>query len=383
MRLITEEEDVLLQKISSYKAQIEKEELDMITYESQVNGYTTAKRERDSKIFVFSIIEAIVVLYILAFAVFMIAFNQLILGSALFFGSGGIGFICLIYSGFYIVNLLKYFCAVSNLSLFKKLANSWGIDSIVEEEKKNRRLLSESRRNVEHHKIVKAELEQEYNELRNELDDEFENRTGRYAKDVYNPQNEIFEKVNSISGNSKFKVDIKDDTFFGNSTDFQSVNNFIADNSDASEFYKLQAEYFKLSSERIDLEEDSVIYNISKENCSNVIRYFITLIAIIIILIIGFYIYGFTAAFPVSYLIVMKRVGYVALIVALLVFAFVLFIFCPYYMDNSLAKFSGSLSGIDQVCSILKKNEARTREIDSRIIEIKEEMKIYKNSMKK
>lgn len=379
MRIITPEEDKLLQDISFCKSEIEKCELDLMTYQSQEEGLVSRRQSQNIRFLVLTAVELAFLFLVACYLVVMFSFDQVILGTSLFF-AGGCGLVTILYSAYYITQFFKYLASVSENSFAHSIYSkyNWDYEHIIEEEKKNRKLISQMRIKISALKNRKNETEKEYCILRDKYDDEYEHRTGRYS--TIN-DSELFDRINNLSNENKFSVERKADGTVENATDFSVANAFLS--TDDSNYFKLQADFYSLSNEKTDIEEE-IIEMESKKAGAKKILFGVSVFVLAAAVIFGaFVMYDLLNPHTVENIDVMKTVGLIGFIFALVIYLIVLFVLSPYFKSGFIAKGASKFTGGEFVNEKVAQGRKRINDIDARLIEMKEEMALLKSEMKK
>ena len=109
MRIATEEEDRILQKISRLTQDNYNLENDYLLCKSQVLGYKETRRKLTVRIFTFTIISLFLLIFVIGFVLYGLKSPSLMI--SLFMGSGGI--FAVIFIVFTLIQFIRYVAATS------------------------------------------------------------------------------------------------------------------------------------------------------------------------------------------------------------------------------------------------------------------------------
>lgn len=170
MRLITPEEDKLLDEISKLKDNIKILELDIMTEECETKGNKRKKSFELTNFLIWFSVSSILFFIFLGYLVVGQGALRMISSMAMFFGAGGFGLATIgiwIYTG---IVYVKFRCRTSRFGLWIALADKIGIDNINYEDDSNSNHLRNDKNQLQDYKYSLQEKEMEYDLLKDRLD---------------------------------------------------------------------------------------------------------------------------------------------------------------------------------------------------------------------
>ena len=344
MRVATQEEDILLNRISSLVNENYLTENEIMLSESQIKGYKEIRRQKTGKFLSVLITSAFLIILTVGF--FINGINSLSI--ALFMGSGGLGFFALIFIVYAIIVSFRYFAATSKTSFWCGIADKIGIENLDSQIIVNQSSIIANKNRI---KRNEEELEvklSEYFKLKEENDKQFE-------EDV---------------AAGRRKADFN----------FDAYNSYIEIDNDWIKFNKLKAELNKISNQKKSLEDDIEQNIIFEDKCKESIRWsvllFFLMIGTIVVLIVAS---TFDFEELMLYYIRLAIVLFFMVSGILGIANFVNMIFrFPYISDSKLASFIAEKIGVENTKKDRNDMVEKINSIDARIVEINEELSVLK-----
>ena len=320
MRVATEEEDRLLQKISFLESDIYNLENEVMLCESEAKGVRELRRRYTVKFF--TVIVVCAFLIILSSGYLINIKSDWRLTMAIYLGSGGLGFFALGFLVYTIIFLVRFFAATSKSAQGAAFAEKIGVEK-------------------------KA-----YFELKEKNDKIFE------------------EEIAS----GKRKPDFN----------FDAYNTYVEVTNEWIDFNKLKVEHLRVSNRKKVLEKDveDMIYN--EDKCKKSIIWFSILfllhVATIIVLFISSnYIEPELAPFLAIIIVIFFMITGIVVIINLINFITKF----PYISDSELALFVADKLGIEDTKKDLKDKLSEIDTCAEKIKELSERIKEYKEKFAK
>ncbi len=340
MRVATEEEDVLLSRISNIVNENYIMENEIMLSESAIKGFSEIRRQQTTKFITVMVTSVFLILLTVAF--FSLGVSSL--SMALYLGSGGLGFFTLIFLIYAAVFTIRYCAAVSKSMLWENIADKINVVNIPMEEKVNQTVMSQNKRQIKKNEDELEEKLAAYFKLKEENDKKFE------------------EELAS----GKRKADFN----------FDAYNSYIEIDNDWIRFNKLRAEQNRISNKKKDIESDIEQMIIYESKCRESIYWFIFLFVLIIGTVIAL---GVASTFEFEgYMLLMIRffMTLFMMIAGMVAIAnLVNFIFkYPYLSQSPIADLVADKLGL--INTKRDKNDLfkKREEIEKRVEEIKEEL---------
>lgn len=344
MRIATEEEDRILQKISTLTQDNYNLENDYLLCKSQVLGYKETRRKLTVRIFTFVIISLFLSVFVIGFAIF--GFKSPSLMIALFMGSGGI--FALIFIIFTIVQFVRYLAATSKSDAFISLADKIGIDNVENLEFINKTRMAEVKNTIKRNNESIEEHYSDYFRLKEKNDIQYENdiKAGKIKPD----------------------------------TNFDYYNNFVPVDSLHINFNKTKARWILLEKERkIDAEDLDKLIDTQDKNKRSV-GLFAALYGMTVIGFIGLLVLSFHQD-EAYWAMVTRMIAFFALLISAIAFTLFTMNFAvclPSICDNGLSRFVADKLGVEYTKKSIDEYYDKIKKTDEEIISLKaqiEEMK--------
>ncbi len=350
MRVATEEEDRLLQKISFLESDIYNLENEVMLCESEAKGVRELRRRYTVKFF--TVIVVCAFLIILSSGYLINIKSDWRLTMAIYLGSGGLGFFALGFLVYTIIFLIRFFAATSKSSSGAALAEKIGVENLDEKETVNLAKLSNLKKNIKDNRSSLDENTKAYFELKEKNDKIFE------------------EEIAS----GKRKPDFN----------FDAYNTYVEVTNEWIDFNKLKVEHLRVSNRKKVLEKDveDMIYN--EDKCKKSIIWFSILfllhVATIIVLFISSnYIEPELAPFLAIIIVIFFMITGIVVIINLINFITKF----PYISDSELALFVADKLGIEDTKKDLKDKLSEIDTCAEKIKDLSERIKEYKEKFAK
>ena len=344
MRIATEEEDRILQKISRLTQDNYNLENDYLLCKSQVLGYKETRRKLTVRIFTFTIISLFLLIFVIGFVLYGLKSPSLMI--SLFMGSGGI--FAVIFIVFTLIQFIRYVAATSKSDAMASLADKFGIDNVEQLEFINKTRMTEVKNTIKNNNISIDENYKEYFALKE--------------------KNDIQYEADIKAG--KIKPD----------TNFEYYNNFVPIDSLHINYNKTKARWILLEKERkIDAEDLDKLLDSQDKNKKSV-GLFALLYGMTLLGVIGLFVLSFFQAEP-YWAMVTRMLSFFALLISAI--AFTLFIMnllicLPSISDNGLSRFIADKLGVAYTKKDINDYYDKIKNTDEEIITLKaqiEEMK--------
>ena len=350
MRVATEEEDRLLQKISFYETDIYNLENEVMLCESEAKGVREQRRRYTVKFF--TVIFVCLFLIILSSGYLFHIKADWRLTLAIYLASGGLGFFALGFLVYTIIFLIRFFAATSKTQFWMNLAEKIGVDNLDILETSNQAKLSNLKQNISNNRKSLDENTAAYFELKEKNDKIFE------------------EEIAS----GKRKPDFN----------FDAYNSYIEVTNEWIDFNKLKVEHLKLCNRKKVLEKDVEDMIFNEDKCKKSIIWFSILLllniaTIIVLMICSRFLEPELLPTFWGVVIIFYMITGIVVIINLINFITKL----PYISDSNLALFVADKLGIDQTKKDLKDMLVEIDEIAGKIKEVSEEIKKYKDMFAK
>ena len=346
MRVATEEEDVLLQKISNLQREIYDLENELMLCESTEKGYKKKRRQLTVKFFSVNIVCAFLMIMSAGFLIRI--GNDWRLTIALFLGSGGLG---LFAAGFLIYTIIfnfRYWIQVSSSDTFIDIAHRSGIDNLYSLSIGNNTKISNNKSNIRKYNEELDESLKEYFALKEKNDKQFE-------EDV---------------ASGKIKPGFN----------FEAYNSFVEVTNELITLNKLRVEHLKVTNKRKNLEKDVENMIQYEDDCKKSIIWSMVLLFVLIGTIIAMVIFSIFEKDLMMYLMIKLAITVLIMISGFVgIVNFVNFIFkFPFLSDSELASFLADKFGFEKT---KKDRDSMMIQIDScntRLKELNAEIEITK-----
>jgi len=253
MRVATEEEDRILQRISFLESDIYNLENEVMLCESEEKGLREMRRRYTVKFF--TVIVVCAFLLILSSGYLINIKGNWRLTVAIYLGSGGLGFFALGFLIYTIIFLIKFFAVTSKTASGAAMAQKLGVENLDLKETSNLARLSTLKQNINNNRTSLDESTKAYFELKEKNDKIFD------------------EEIAS----GKRKPDFN----------FDAYNTYIEVTNEWIDFNKLKVEHLKVSNRKKVLEKDVETMIINEDKCKQSIIWFSILIFIHIATIIA------------------------------------------------------------------------------------------------
>ena len=350
MRVATEEEDRLLQKISFLESDIYNLENEVMLCESEAKGVREQRRKYTVKFFTAIIVCAFLIILSSGYLINIKADWRLTM--AIYLGSGGLGFFALGFLIYTIIFLVRFFAATSKSASGAAFAEKIGVENLDEKETVNLAKLSNLKKNIKDNRTSLDENTKAYFELKEKNDKIFD------------------EEIAS----GKRKPDFN----------FDAYNNYIEVTNEWIDFNKLKVEHLRLSNRKKVLEKEVEGMIINEDKCKQSIIWFLILVllhvaTIIVLLICSNFIEPELASVLRLVIVIFFMVTGIVVIINLVNFITKL----PYISDSEFALFVADKLGIDQTKKDLKDMMAEIDTSAVKINDLSEKIKEYKEMFAK
>ena len=350
MRVATQEEDVILQKISTLQSGIFNTENEIMLCESQIKGYKEKRRQLTTKFFTVVIILAFILLISFGYLVHLKSDSQLTV--ALFLGSGGLGLFAIAYLIYSIVFFVRYFAQTSRSNFWLGISEKMQLDNVDSLELANKTRLSQFRSELKDYREQLEERMKTYLDLKDKNDKIFE------------------EELKS----GKRKADFNFDAF----DSYTEVNN------DYIKFNKLRVDLNKLRNKKQNEEEEIDKMVINEANCHKSIRLFFISMILLIGSTCGLFVMALFSGS--NYELWMIHLGIIIFIIisgmAVITCAVNFIVKLPYISESGIAKMVADKLGLEYTKADLEILKDNIYKDDAEIIRIKDEIEAYKEKFK-
>ena len=350
MRVATEEEDRLLQRISFLESDIYNLENEVMLCESEEKGLREMRRRYTVKFF--TVIVVCAFLLILSSGYLINIKGDWRLTMAIYLGSGGLGFFALGFLIYTIIFLVKFFAVTSKTASGAVLAEKMGVENLDFKETSNLARLSKLKQNITDNRTSLDESTKAYFELKEKNDKIFD------------------EEIAS----GKRKPDFN----------FDAYNNYIEVTNEWIDFNKLKVEHLRVSNRKKVLEKDVEGMILNEDKCKKSIIWFSILIllhvaTIITLMISANYIEPELVPILNIVIVIFFMITGIVIIIHLINFITKL----PYISDSSLAMIVADKLGIDETKKDLKDMLSEIDACGEKIKDLSEKIKEYKEQFAK
>ena len=350
MRVATEEEDRLLQKISFYETDIYNLENEVMLCESEAKGIREQRRKYTVKFF--TVIFVCAFLLILSSGYLINIKGDWRLTLAIYLGSGGLGLFALGFLIYTIIFLVRFFAATSKATFWADLAERIGVENLDSLETINLTKHSNFKQNINENRKSLDECTKAYFELKEKNDKQFD-------EDV---------------ASGKIKPGFN----------FDAYNSYIEVTNEWIDFNKLKVEHLKLTNRKKVIEKDveDMIYN--EDKCKSSIVWFLILLLLNVGTIIAFMISSHFIEPELAPVLRIVTVVFLMLTGIVVIINLINFITkLPYISDSNFALFVADKLGIDDTKKDLKEMLAEIDTTAEKIKEVSEEIQRYKDMFAK
>lgn len=364
MRLITPEEDKLLDQISRLKDDVRNIENEIMVAESGLKGNT---RKRGSEFTTF------LIWFVVSFGLFMITAGYILCGLSvgfamslgIFFGAGGAGFVviaCWIYT---IIRYFRFRAVTSKSAFWQSVSEKMKIDSISSEDNSIQSHLKSYKKDLSYKRNKISELTSEYEDLRDMLDaeDELKGNTGlKNAKDGLSVNNDR----NSLNSVDSYQI---------------QFNWLEQKKTIKGELNKLIVRYNLLRNQREEIEDKINEYQVVVDEMSNSKRS-MTIFCLCIGVVAGCVFLLATIIgdeINVSLVIAAVLIAIFAIVVKLLVDILTM----PFLKDTKLANFIGITFSTSRPVKEINDYLLKIKDIDKEMVEVDELIEITKRDYEK
>ncbi len=380
MRIITEREDKLLERIQKLQSEIKMLDIEQIEAKGTLNECKEKRQAEFVKLSFWMIISTL--LFILAMGYLIVGFNTPVLAASLFFASGGIGIISLVVWIITIIVIVKYIGNTAKNRYFRSKSDR----NISFVEEKTKKVLSNIRGKITNYSAELEIAKNEYEKLKNQLDDLYEK--GQLSDDrLQKAQN----AADSIWQGNKFdsKEVIKGqqgnfEDFEGHGNDkvanFQTYEPWNAGESDKGKYNLLSAESVRIKCLRNQYEEDLVMLDGRKQNATKSVVYSLVYLAIMFFAFIAVIAQMLTSTVQAMDIKVLAAVG-IILIASVTIFLFMFCFSLPCISSGNLSKLVVKVTGNEAVKERMDEIVDQIDKIDKRMLEIKEEMRLLESEI--
>ena len=350
MRVASEEEDRLLQKISFLESDIYNLENEVMLCESEAKGIREQRRKYTVKFFTVIFVCAFLIILSSGYLVNIKADWRLTL--AIYLGSGGLGFFALGFLIYTIIFLVRFFAATSKASFWAELAEKIGVENLDSKETINLTKLSNYKQNINDNRNSLDESTKAYFELKEKNDRQFD-------EDV---------------ASGKIKPGFN----------FDAYNSYIEVTNEWIEFNKLKVKHLKLSNRKKTIEKDIEDMIINEDKCKQSIVWFLILLFLNVVTLILFFISAFFIEAELLPILRIAIVIFLMLTGIVVIINFINFITkLPYISDSKLSLVIADKLGIDRTKKDLKDMLSEREELEGTIKETAEEIQRYKEMFAK
>ncbi len=346
MRVATEEEDILLQKISSLQGSIYNLENEVMLCESQERGYRERKRQLTVKFFTVIIVCAFLLILSSGYLVRLTADWRLTL--ALYLGSGGLGFFALGFLIYTIIVVIKHLASTGSSDFWITMAEKIGVDNIYSLSLSNTAKMNQDKR------IIRKN------------NDELDETLNKYF--VLKDKNDIQFEADVASG--KIKAGFN----------FDPYNSFVDVTNDLITFNKLRVEHLQISNKKKNLEKDVEDMIQYESDCRKSILWFLLLLFVLIGTIIALIICAFFESNSGILYWIRFSIGLFTMVSGIVVIInFVNFLFkFPFLSKSQLALFLADKFGFEKTKKDRDDMLKQIEDYNKRLVEVNEEIEITK-----
>ena len=346
MRVATEEEDVLLQKISNLQREIYDLENELMLCESMEKGYKEKRRQLTVRFFSVNIVCAFLMIMSAGFLIRI--GNDWRLTIALFLGSGGLGLFAAGFLIYTIIHNFRYWAQVSSSDTFIDIAHRSGIDNLYSLSIGNNTKINNHKSNIRKYNEELDEALKEYFALKEKNDKQFE--------------------ADVASG--KIKPGFN----------FDAYNSFVEVTNEMITLNKLRVEHLKVTNKRKNIEKDVENMIQYEDDCRKSIIWSMVLLFVLIGTIIAMVIFSIFEKDVIMYLMIRLAITALIMITGFVgIVNFVNFIFkFPFLSDSEMASFLADKFGFEKT---KKDRDSMMIQIDScnsRLKELNAEIEITK-----
>ena len=350
MRVATEEEDRLLQKISFLENDIYNLENEVMLCESEAKGIREQRRKYTVKFFTVIFVCAFLVILSSGYLVNIKGNWRLTL--AVYLGSGGLGFFALGFLIYTIIFLVRYYAATSKTSFGAEIAEKIGIENLDALDTINISKHSNYKQNISENRKSLDESTKAYFELKEKNDRQFD-------EDV---------------ASGKIKPGFN----------FDAYNSYIEVTNEWIEFNKLKVEHLKLCNRKKVIEKDVEDMIINEDKCKQSIIWFLILLLLNVGTLIAFmissnFIEPELAAMLRIVTVIFLMITGIVVIINLINFLTKL----PYISDSKFSLSIADKLGIDRTKKDLNDMLSEREEIETKIKEVATEIQKYKDMFAK
>lgn len=346
MRVATEEEDILLQKISKLQGNIYNLENEVMLCESQDKGYRERKRQLTVKFFSVIILCAFLLILSSGYLVRMNINWRLTL--AIYLASGGLGFFALGFLVYTIIVVFRHLAATGSTDFWITMAEKIGVDNLYSLSLTNTTKMNQNKRIIRKDNDELEEALKEYLVLKDKNDKQFE--------------------ADVASGKIKAGMN------------FDPYNSFVDVTNDLITFNKLRVEQLKLSNKRRNLEKDVEDMIQYESDCKKSIIWFLVLFFILIGTVIALIICAFFESNSGILYWIRFSVGLFLMISGFVVIiSFINFLFkFPFLSKSQLALFLADKFGFEKTKKDRDDMMNEIEGLNKRLEEVKEELETTK-----
>jgi|GEM_PF-3512123 len=346
MRVASEEEDILLQKISSLQGSIYNLENEVMLCESQERGYRERKRQLTVKFFTVIIVCAFLLILSSGYLVRLTADWRLTL--ALYLGSGGLGFFALGFLIYTIIVVFKHLASTGSSDFWITMAEKIGVDNLYSLSLSNTAKMNQDKR------IIRKN------------NDELDETLNKYF--VLKDKNDIQFEADVASG--KIKAGFN----------FDPYNSFVDVTNDLITFNKLRVEHLQISNKKKNLEKDVEDMIQYESDCRKSILWFLLLLFVLIGTIIALIICAFFESNSGILYWIRFSIGLFTMVSGIVVIInFVNFLFkFPFLSKSQFALFLADKFGFEKTKKDRDDMLKQIEDYNKRLVEVNEEIEITK-----
>lgn len=381
MRLITEKEDKLLEKINLYGEEIRKLEIEEIELKGTFQECKEKRQAEFTKVMFWSIVSSLG--FVLSMGYLIVGINSPTLAASVFFAAGGIGFIII---AVWLITIYVFIRYISRTSHSKRSQNRENEDNISYVEDKTMKSLNVLRDKLTKFRTAKEIAQNEYEDLKNELDDLYEQgkiNDKKIVDEINKAQDSLwqgnkYEAGDVIKGSEKFfEMSQNNEADIAN---YQTYEPWTNDDSPRGNYNKLRAESIRIQNKKSQYQEVLESYNFRYENAKKSIIYAIAFLGLIVLALIIAIIQAFSKSADIMDIKVICGLA-VIIIASVIIFSFVFLYSLPTVSSGKIAKRMAAVTGSDHLKLEMDKMEKEMDDIDSRVIAIKEEMRLLKSEI--
>ena len=346
MRVASEEEDILLQKISSLQGSIYNLENEVMLCESQERGYRERKRQLTVKFFTVIIVCAFLLILSSGYLVRLTADWRLTL--ALYLGSGGLGFFALGFLIYTIIVVFKHLASTGSSDFWITMAEKIGVDNLYSLSLSNTAKMNQDKR------IIRKN------------NDELDETLNKYF--VLKDKNDIQFNADVASG--KIKAGFN----------FDPYNSFVDVTNDLITFNKLRVEHLQISNKKKNIEKDVEDMIQYESDCRKSILWFLLLLLVLIGTIIALIICAFFESNSGILYWIRFSIGLFTMVSGIVVIInFVNFLFkFPFLSKSQFALFLADKFGFEKTKKDRDDMLKQIEDYNKRLVEVNEEIEITK-----